>query len=462
MVGLLSSFYLYDVRDETFQKIMAHLHRIRQTISCHHLSWGKVTGKGMVRMHFLFTHNDLDGVSCGILARLAFGENAEVRYNSVEGLNRELERFLERREKGKKRKGDSVIITDLTVNEDNAKRLSESEESGLRVKLLDHHKSALSLNKHHWATVTVAYEDSRLASATSLFYDYLQQNGWLRPTDPVSEYVELVRQYDTWEWEAHNNPKAKQLNDLFFLWSGEEFEENMLDRLRGGESFAFTEFEEKLLELEQDKIGRYVRRKKRELVQTFLEDRCVGIIHAELYHSELSGELGREYPHLDYIAILNVGGRKMSLRTTKDDVDVSEIAARYGGGGHAKASGCTLTKDAYEDYVDSVFGLDPVRPDAFRNRFNVKGSDYGNLYDSRDAEQFYVFTNGKSWRIDRNGEATDESFASYEEAESHLKRHHQASLVRDELFVKYLMQHMQFTKKELDQALESQVKTSDS
>ncbi|AOP15284.1 Oligoribonuclease NrnB [Bacillus licheniformis] len=31
-------------------------------------------------MYHLYSHNDLDGVGCGILAKVAFGERVEVRY----------------------------------------------------------------------------------------------------------------------------------------------------------------------------------------------------------------------------------------------------------------------------------------------------------------------------------------------------------------------------------------------
>jgi uncharacterized protein len=403
-------------------------------------------------MYYLFTHNDLDGVGCGIAARCAFGDNVEVRYNSVDGLNPEIQRFLERK-LHKRKKNDMLFITDLSVHEANADRLTLYEETGAKVKLIDHHKSSLMLNQYPWATVRVAYDDGRLASATSLFFDNLTQQGWIRPTDTMTEFVEMIRQYDTWEWEANDNLQAKQLNDLFFLSSLDEFEEEMTERVKTPGGFSFTEFEQKLLELESEKIERYIRRKRRELVQTFIEDRCVGIVHAELYHSELSSELGKENPHLDYIAIMNVGGRKVSLRTIHDTIDVSEIAGQYGGGGHAKASGCPLTVEAYAKYVDAPFGIEPMRPDAFRNRFNVKGSEYGNLYENREAEQWYVFSNGHHWRIDRNGETLPDTFGSCEEAERFVKRNHQAWLVRDELFVKYLMEHMQFTKKELEGAL---------
>lgn len=46
-------------------------------------------------MYKLLSHNDLDGVGCGILAKLAFNDQVKIRYNSVTALDREIEFFLE-------------------------------------------------------------------------------------------------------------------------------------------------------------------------------------------------------------------------------------------------------------------------------------------------------------------------------------------------------------------------------
>lgn len=67
-------------------------------------------------MYKLLSHNDLDGVGCGILAKLAFGENVKVRYNSISSLNREIEYFLENDEPDT-----FLFVTDLTPNGDNEK-----------------------------------------------------------------------------------------------------------------------------------------------------------------------------------------------------------------------------------------------------------------------------------------------------------------------------------------------------
>jgi phosphoesterase RecJ-like protein len=42
------------------------------------------------------------------------------------------------------------------------------------------------------------------------------------------------------------------------------------------------------------------------------------------------------------------GGWRVSLRSRSDAIDVSKLAARYGGGGHARAAGCTISGEPAE------------------------------------------------------------------------------------------------------------------
>lgn len=393
-------------------------------------------------MYRLYSHNDLDGVGCGIVAKLAFGENVDIRYNSVAGLDFQVERFLE-----KGRSDDCLFITDLSVNEKNEQRLDEHVKKGGKVKLIDHHKTALHFNKYDWGMVQVEYEDGRLASATSLLYEYLIQHKLMEPSKALGQFVELVRQYDTWEWDKNGNIEAKRLNDLFFMISIDEFEERMIQKINMGDSFKFDDFEQKILDMEDSKIERYVRRKRREMVQTFIGEHCAGIVHAESYHSELGNELGKDNQHLDYIAIINAGGKKISLRTIHDNVDVSDVAHRFGGGGHAKAAGCSLTEEAYRLYVAEPFHIEPMRADAFRNVYNCKGSNNGSLYENRQEDTFFIYPLSEGeWIIEENGSNMALTFDSFEEAERFIKRNHAAWLVRDEIFVAYLMENVMHTK----------------
>jgi oligoribonuclease NrnB/cAMP/cGMP phosphodiesterase (DHH superfamily) len=387
-------------------------------------------------LYRLYTHNDLDGVGCGIVAKIAFGKEVEVRYNSVMGLDHQIERLFEQE---KKLKDDFLFITDLSVNEENTIRLDDLAKSGGKVRLIDHHKTALHFNEYSWGRVKVNYEDGRLTAATSLLYEYLLDHELIKQSQALDEFVELVRQYDTWEWDQNENIKAKNLNDLFFMVSIDEFEEKMTERILNSEHFEFDDFEQKLLEMEEEKIERYVRRKKREIVQTFIDDYCAGIVHAESYHSELGNELGKDNPHLDYIAILNLGGKKISFRTIHDHVDVSAIAGQFGGGGHAKASGCSMGKEAFQLFVNDIFPLDPMRQDAFKNRYNNKNSLQGALYENKKGDKLFIFAkNENKWILEMNGKAIQEPFEDFQAAENFLKRKYMAWLVRDDIYVDFL------------------------
>ena len=388
-------------------------------------------------MYRLFTHNDLDGVACGILFRLAFGEKADVRYNSVSGLNFQVEKYFDRMN-DRMKKEDHLYITDLSVNHENTEKINQFVNEGGKAKLIDHHKTAMHFNEYSWGSVIVEDESGTLTSAASLVYDYLVQENHLVKNGSLDEFVELVRQYDTWDWDILKNYKAKNLNDLFFMVSIEEFEERMVPRLTSGDRFDYDDFEKKLLEMEEDKIERYIRRKKREIIQIETDGLFGGVVHAESYHSELGNELGKEYPHLDYIAILNLGGKKISFRTIHDDVDVSSVAGEFGGGGHAKASGCSMNKEAYNRYIEQAFPLDPVKPDAFRNTYNLKDSKNGCLYENRDRDFYLIYTDGTRYFVQQESKERHGPFEGFELAERFVKREYGAALARDDVYISYL------------------------
>ena len=312
-----------------------------------------------------------------------------------------------------------------------------------RCRLLDHHKTALHFNDYEWGHVVVEDDEGKLTSATSLFYEYLVTHQLIESSDAIAEFVELVRQYDTWEWEKNDNQQAKRLNSLFYLVSIEEFEEKMINRLQTSDHFEFDDFEKKLLDMEDNKIERYIRRKRRELVQTEVDHLFAGVVYAESYHSELGNELGKEYPHLDYIAILNIGGKRVGFRTIHDDVDVSKVAGHYGGGGHAKASGCSLSDEAFKHFVTKTFHHDRLREDAKQNRYNLKHSSFGSLYKDRTEKTFLLYPEKEGeWIIEENKTKMKQTFTSFEEGEKFLKRNYAAWLVRDDAFVNYLLEEV--------------------
>ncbi|SFQ85562.1 MULTISPECIES: DHH family phosphoesterase [unclassified Bacillus (in: firmicutes)] len=385
-------------------------------------------------MIYLFSHNDLDGIGCGILAKLAYKDRVEVRYNSIARHDTQIQRFLE-----KMNKKSSLIITDLAVNDENALRITEMHKKGQDIILIDHHKTSMKLNEFPWGRVKVVQDDGNLTCATSLLYEYFQEQNILKPTKTLTEFVELVRLYDTWEWEKQDVKEAKQLNDLFSIYSIDEFQELMMSRLLHEEGFSFSEFEDKILSIEEEKTQRYIRRKRREIVQTFINDYCVGVVHADSNHSELGNDLGKTFQHLDYIAIVNVGGKRISFRTIHDHIDVSSIAGEYGGGGHAKASGCSMDDAAFKNFVQDIFHEDTLMADPEQNQHNLKKSPKGTLFENRQKEQYLILPSGsEEWIISINGEQKHESFPSFEKAEEYLKRQFSVWLSRDDSYIDFM------------------------
>lgn len=296
----------------------------------------------------LFTHTDLDGVGCAIVAFAYLGqENVEVTYCDYHEINEAVKAFID---EGKTHEYDRVFITDISVNEEVAK-LVDKESKLLRTvwRLIDHHGTALALNDYRWAWVEVENVEGK-TSGTSMFNDYLA-GMCVNFLIPVQDFVEAVRRYDTWEWKTiYSDEQAKQLNDLLFILGRDRF----IERFTSDISVEFNETERLLLELEREAIDRYYESKVRQVFEVDLPEGTIVAVLAERYQSELGSRLGERFPMYKAIALINPS-RSVSLRTIHDDVDVSAIAKRYGGGGHPKAAGFPLPPQADTDFIDYIF-----------------------------------------------------------------------------------------------------------
>lgn len=390
---------------------------------------------GGIYMVKLFTDSDLDGLGCGILAKLAYGEKADVAYCSYRNLNQRVEAFIENHN----HQNEQMFITDLAVSETVEQKLAHRFKAGHPVQVIDHHVTALHFNNYKWGYIKVEYDSGKKTCATSLFYDYLVEQKVLKTTPSLDQFVDLVRQYDTWEWDENNNITAKRLNDLFYIMDRELFEEDLIKRITGDpNSFSLTETETLILDIEENKINRYINSKNRQLVQTFVEEYCCGIVHAEQYLSELGNALNKLNPHLDMIVLLNAGNKKIGFRTIHDEVNVAEFAKRFGGGGHPKASGCELSPDTFSMFVGNVFELPTLKPDPQHNELNVKAADYGTIYQNRKKEFYYIRPQENVYIVFQNGKIMEQNFESFEQAERFIKRNFAASLCFDDECLKLI------------------------
>lgn len=297
----------------------------------------------------LFTHTDLDGVGCAVLAKFAFGNNVDIEYCNYDEINERVEVYFN---SGLEY---DCHITDISINEELACKINNSYKN---FKLLDHHATALGLNKFDWCTVKVENEDGIKTSGTELYYNYLINNGFLNEYEVLDRFSELVRNYDTWRWTTLGDDGiiCKQVNDLLYLYGRDKFIDWCLDELHI-DTFPKLEYTDKLvLEIEQNNIDNYIKKKNEQMLIMPLCGRTCGVVFAEKYFSELGNKLCQMRPEIDFVAMIDMSGT-VSYRTIRDDIDLGkDVAKLFGGGGHAKAAGSRFA-GAQFDVINSIFKI---------------------------------------------------------------------------------------------------------
>lgn len=281
----------------------------------------------------LLTHNDLDGVGCYIVSRIMLPSDYKIdvtycTHGNIEEMTSEAILHMDEYEK--------IYMTDIVVYDSYIQQFFTPEVASKFV-IIDHHKTALELKKYEFAHVSVE-ENEVLMSGTYLFYKYLKEI-YNVSNRKLERFVENVRAYDTWDWKKNGNQLAKTTNDLMYIKGINDFAEDMIDAVANTEDDLFlNETDWILLKYETQKLVNYIKSKEKDIIDFRLGDNYhFGVVYAEQYVSDLGSQLAMLHPEFDAIAI--IGAKTVSLRTIREDVDVSEIAKQYGGGGHQKAAG---------------------------------------------------------------------------------------------------------------------------
>lgn len=127
-------------------------------------------------MYHLFSHNDLDGVGCGIIAKLALGNQVSVSYNSIARLNHSVAHFLENATGN-----ETLIITDLSVNEDNEKKINEYVAGGGKALLIEKAKGdwEIKVNQKPLETDFPTFEAAEKYLKKEYFATLVRDKDWI-------------------------------------------------------------------------------------------------------------------------------------------------------------------------------------------------------------------------------------------------------------------------------------------
>lgn len=213
-------------------------------------------------------------------------------------------------------KGKRVLVVDFSFKRE---VLEELHSRAAALVVLDHHKGA----EEELKGLPYCIFDQRRSGA-GMAWDYLHP---LKMRPWVIDYVE---DRDLWRWSLQNSRAVSAAltlwpDDMQF-WSAQgQDDANQAETVRMGHTI-----------LEYEKV--LVERATRMAFMANVAGYDVPMVNATALVSEIGNELAKGHPFA-VVYYDDEGGRNYSLRSEPGAVDVSEVAALFGGGGHAHAAG---------------------------------------------------------------------------------------------------------------------------
>lgn len=283
-----------------------------------------------------FHHNDIDG-----FASAAILKNYCSKFYSLGTNNRFIEMTYDTFSKFEQAlEGESVFILDVSISSENSHILTDLFNKGCKVTICDHHKSTFDMFREN---PSIANQCSGLFnikySGAALTYMYLhrEENFDFRS---LPLWVRLISDFDTWTHNLEQSILFKYAIESFDYSLASDIWESLLEDGARSSSLVKELITEGLI------IERYFDRQSRLLVETnsyelfFEGHRCL-VLNAK-GSSLLFGDSIHKYP---IVVLWTYNGKEYRYSLYSDGaVDVAEIAARFGGGGHKNASGFQSSK----------------------------------------------------------------------------------------------------------------------
>lgn len=288
----------------------------------------------------LFTHEqDIDGLGCAVLADIA-----NIDYDLILCKTFELDEKIMRGVFNNKKINsyDKIIVTDLCPSKETLDIIENNLPLSKKFQVLDHHKTAEAFNCYDFVTV-VSENQIVKESGTSLFYRYLKDNNLIKENDVLDEFIELTRQYDTWDWHENKNFLARKLH-IIFETQGIDYYLAMIKKIiSNNNKVSLSEEDEKIvIDYDQKLLEEINKMLDLMMVKNLKINGAtyrVGYIKTLYkYRNDIADVINKDNKHdIDAVGMIIKDRETVSYRSIKD-VDVSKIAEYFGGGGHKNAA----------------------------------------------------------------------------------------------------------------------------
>lgn len=291
---------------------------------------------------YLITHTDLDGVSPIILLSLT---SELFDYKCVD--IKDLTSLMEELKTADLSIYDELYFTDLSLTEEMYEVLLSLNKP---IKVFDHHETHLFANKYEFVTVKVDL-NGRKTCGTELFYEYLKEKYPELNKENIKTYVEYVRELDTFTFTSDI---PKQIDMIKESMDRCEFIKSIVRRLKKDKPFTFTAFEKKYIKLRSEELDRYIKKKEKGMQRFLIKGLRCAVVFAETNKSFIGDYISQKYDDIDLVILIDASSR-ISYRTNKENVNVADFAANFGGGGHRCASGSKFDDQDRSNILKAYF-----------------------------------------------------------------------------------------------------------
>ena len=299
----------------------------------------------------IFSHNDLDGFGGPLLLETLH----EVMFKDVEfeienigagQIDVALGRWFRDPSLGQ---FTDVYIMDMTPDSDYTFQQLDANFANHWL-VFDHHESEAAAREKYAINAVTPQNPAVTPSATSLVWDWLQTQPHFSQVSAerqaeLAEVVELIRAYDTWDWQ--NDPQmstgerqaADELNQLFWFYPLDHSAE-FVSAVLATSWTKYRAANQLLITTLNDRRAHYLKSHLKDVLTAKIDGQTWGFVYASDYKSEIAHALLTEHP--DVAAAMVISPTSLSLRSN-GQVDVAKFAEDYfGGGGHADAAGARI------------------------------------------------------------------------------------------------------------------------
>lgn len=241
--------------------------------------------------------------------------------------------------------GKHVLIVDFSYKADVLRQMAEVAAS---ITILDHHESAERELQPLLDEQIVQGEFDMTRSGAMMTWQYVWPEGLQDVSDELVPWlVRYVQDRDLWQWELESSQSISayiQTKSLTFAeW------DKLADELEDSDCFSHAvDVGDILVKREESEVKGAIKATKR---RVRLAGYDIPIANLPYQMASLGGNFmcqGEPFSASFFMAA--DGSVSFSLRSDKHDpnaVNVSEVAAKFGGGGHKNASGFRLDGDRF-------------------------------------------------------------------------------------------------------------------